>query len=209
MYALDLPGHGQAGGRPDSTISGYAESVLDWMRSEGIEPAVLVGHSMGAAIALVAALRVPRAVAGLVLLGASARLRVAPEILADSASPADFPRAVDTVTDWGFSPSAPEALVKLARQRTLEAGHEAFHLDFQACDDFDVRQRLPEIKVPAIVIQGEDDRLTPLFLARELVEGLPDGALVSLADAGHMVMLEKPDQVAELLDEFMNDHFPQ
>jgi len=209
VYALDLPGHGQTGGRPDSTISGYAESVLDWMRSAGVEPAVLVGHSMGSAIALVAALRVPRAVAGLALLGASARLRVAPEILSDSASQVDFPRAVDTVTDWGFSPSAQTSLVELARQRTLESGYETFHLDFQACDDFDVRQQLSEIKVPTIIIQGEDDRLTPLFLARELADGLEAAELVSLAGAGHMVMLEKPAEVAELLDRFMSSHFPR
>ncbi|MGA9531177.1 MAG: alpha/beta fold hydrolase, partial [Anaerolineales bacterium] len=207
VYALDLPGHGQSGGRPDSTISGYAESTLDWMRSASVEPAVLVGHSMGSAIALMMALRVPRAVAGLALVGASARLRVAPEILSDSASHDEFPQAVDRVTDAAFSPKTPKALVEQARQRTLEAGHEAFHLDFQACDHFDVRQQLGEIKVPAIVIQGEDDQLTPLFLARELAEGLPDGELVSLPDAGHMVMLEKPGQVAELLLGFLREHF--
>lgn len=207
VYALDLPGHGESGGRPDSTISGYAESTLDWMRSAGVEPAVLVGHSMGVAIALTIALRVPRAVAGLALVGASARLRVAPEILADSASQSRFPRAVDRVTDAGFSPKTPRSLVELARQRMLEAGHEAFHNDFQACDHFDVRPRLPEIRVPAIVIQGEEDQLTPLSLARELADGLPSGELVSIPEAGHMVMLEKPEQVADLLGGFVAKHF--
>jgi pimeloyl-ACP methyl ester carboxylesterase len=207
VYALDLPGHGDSAGRPAATISGYAESTLDWMRSVGIGQAVLVGHSMGSAIALTIALRVPRTVAGLALVGASARLRVAPEILTDSASQARFPRAVDRVTDWAFSPKAPPPLVELARRRMLESGHDAFHSDFQACDHFDVRQQLAEIKVPALVIQGEDDQLTPLFLARELAEGLPAGQLVSLPDAGHMVMLEKPEQVAELLSRFMREHF--
>jgi pimeloyl-ACP methyl ester carboxylesterase len=208
VFALDLPGHGDSAGRPVSTLSGYAEHVLDWIRATALEPVILVGHSMGAAIALIIALRRPQDVAGLVLVGASARLRVAPALLADSATRTGFPKAVDQVVEWSFSASTPRSLIDLARDRMIEAGHTAFHNDFQACENFDVRTRLAEIQVPALVIQGEDDQMTPLSLAEELAAGLPNGGLASLPAVGHMVMLEKPNQVAELLRGFLTAHFP-
>lgn len=200
VYAVDLPAHGQSGGRPQSTISGYAEGVIDWMRAVGVHKAVLAGHSMGGAIALTIALRVPRRLAGLALLGTSAKLGVDPRILNWSASRADFPQAVDRVVGAAFSRGADENLVRLAKARMLEAEHSTFHADFQACAGFNVSSRLSEIALPALVICGQDDRLVPPSRCAELAEALPASTLRSVERAGHMVMLERPEEVAaELL----------
>jgi pimeloyl-ACP methyl ester carboxylesterase len=63
--------------------------------------------------------------------------------------------------------------------------------------------RLPEIKVPALVIGGSADKLTPLKYARYLAEHIPDARLVIIEGAGHMVMLEQPEQVADAVREFV------
>jgi pimeloyl-ACP methyl ester carboxylesterase len=207
VYALDLPGHGQSGGASESTLSGYAEQILDWLRELALPAAVLMGHSMGGAIALTIALRAPRRLAGMVLAGSSARLRVAPAILRDSAQRGSFPQAVDRVIGAAFSSNTSDRLVELARERMLESGHLAFHNDFQACDHFDVRARLEEIDLPALVISGEEDQLTPPKLGRELAEGLPGGTFQSVPAAGHMVMLEQPEVVLQALAAFYLDHF--
>ncbi|MDX1599908.1 MAG: alpha/beta fold hydrolase, partial [Anaerolineales bacterium] len=135
-YALDLPAHGASGGRPESTISGYTERVMDWMRALELERAVVVGHSMGGAIALTMALRIPRVVAGAVLVGTSAQFEVGPKILHLSAKRATFPEAVERVVSAAFSRSAQGGLVEQARQRMLETEPDVFHADFRACAGF-------------------------------------------------------------------------
>ena len=82
VYALDLPGHGKSGGAGRAEIGAYAEVVRGFAEALGLVPFVLAGHSMGGAIALEFALRYPARLAGLILVGTGARLRVAPEILA-------------------------------------------------------------------------------------------------------------------------------
>ncbi len=72
VYALDLPGHGEAPGSGQSTISGYRRAVVDWMQALDLPPAVVIGHSMGGALALALALDAPPRVAGIVLFRASA-----------------------------------------------------------------------------------------------------------------------------------------
>lgn len=196
VLTLDLPAHGQSGGHPEATVSGYAERVTDWMRALELDEAVLVGHSMGGAIALTIALRLPRKVAGLVLVGTSARLKVDPSLLQLSANRATFPQAVDRVVAAAFSPSTPPQFVEQARARMLETEAEVFHADFTACDRFDLSRRLGEIEVPATVVYGVDDRLTPPPYCRKLAQSLPAGSSVEVAAAGHMVMLERPMEVA-------------
>ncbi len=201
--ALDLPAHGESAGPRQSTISGYAEKVIDWMRAVGVENAVLAGHSMGAAIALTVALRVPRRLSGLALLGGGARLKVDQRILDLSASRADFPQAVERMVDAAFSPRAEAKWVRMAKERMLQAEPEVFHADFLACQSFDVRSRLGEIRSPALVICGRDDRMVPAEDCSKLAEGLAAASLRRVDGAGHMVMLERPDEVAAHLLRFV------
>ena len=82
VYALDLPGHGRSGGPGRTDIGAYAEVVREFADALKLPAFVLGGHSMGGAIALEFALRYGSRLAGLILVGTGARLRVAPEILA-------------------------------------------------------------------------------------------------------------------------------
>jgi pimeloyl-ACP methyl ester carboxylesterase len=208
VFAVDLPAHGESPGRPAATISEYAERVLDWMRAVEMAEAVICGHSMGGAVALTMALRVPRAAAALVLVGSSARLRVAEKLLQESGDRRTFPQAVDWFIEWAFSRSASEQLVERVKATALEMGQEVFHADFLASDGFDVRARLSEITKPVAVICGADDRLTPPFLSEELAAGLPAAELHLLEEAGHMVMLEQPEMVAQIVRAFVEERFP-
>jgi pimeloyl-ACP methyl ester carboxylesterase len=61
--------------------------------------------------------------------------------------------------------------------------------------EMDLRHALPRVSVPALVVVGEHDRVTPPSAAVELVGGLPDGRLVVIEHGGHMAMLERPAEV--------------
>jgi pimeloyl-ACP methyl ester carboxylesterase len=208
VYALDLPGHGESPGPGRSTIEDYAGVVVNWMGAEGIAQAVLVGHSMGGAVALIIALLHPERVAGLVLVASGGRLRVHPAIREQSVDLEGLRRTIDLVVEWSFGPSADPRLVELAGRRMVESGGQSLHGDFLACDRFDALDRLGEIRTPTLVVCGSEDRLTPPKYARALAESIPQARLEMVNGAGHMVMLEQPAAVARALAEFLREAFP-
>jgi pimeloyl-ACP methyl ester carboxylesterase len=207
VYSLDLPGHGDSPGKGEDTISGYLQHLLGWLDSIGLTRVVWVGHSMGGAISLTAALTAPERTAGLVLVGTGGRLRVNPAILGTVGQPATFPQAVDTIIAWAFSPQAPERLTRLARNRMAQTPPEVLLGDFSACDRFDVMARLGEVAVPTLVICGKDDKLTPAKFSRYLAENITNASLQVIEGAGHMVMLERPEEVAKAVSGFMAARF--
>lgn len=203
VLAIDLPGHGKSIGCGMQTISAYTEAVLRWLEVVGFSQAVFVGHSLGSAIVQELALDHPEHVLGLVLVGAGARLRIHPDILQSSASEATFHTTVKIVMEWAFSPQAPERLVELASRRMAETRPTVLHSDFLACDAFDVMDRVGEISRPTLVVCGADDRLTPPRYAQFLASKIAIARLEIVPDAGHMVMLEQPQTVANLVKCFL------
>ena len=204
VYALDLPGHGRSSRALQDTILAYAESVDEWMAAAGLQKAIVIGHSMGSAIALTLALENPQLIAGLGLLGAGARLKVNPQILDQIGDAETFLATVNKVTKWSFSSLAPEILTALAEKRLAEAGPQVLHADFWACNAFDITADLGQIKQPALIICGQEDKMTPVQESRFLAENIPHARLELVPEAGHMVMLEKPEHVAHLLDGFLS-----
>jgi pimeloyl-ACP methyl ester carboxylesterase len=82
----------------------------------------------------------------------------------------------------------------------LQVAPQTIHDDFSACNAFDVTERLGEIRCPTLVICGTEDRLTPVKYATLLAERIPGAELKLIEGAGHMVMTEKPDLVAEAIE---------
>ncbi len=202
VYTLDLPGHGRSGEQGCDTIEGYAEAVAAFLHVVGIERAVIAGHSMGGAISQTLALDSSGCVVGLVLVATGARLRVAPAILEGIRS--DFERSAELVTRFAWSQGTPPMLTELGRQALLETGSDVLLGDFTACDRFDVMRRLKEIEAPTLVIVGSADQLTSVKYTRFLVEHISGARLVIIEGAGHMVMLERPAEVAKAVQQFLN-----
>lgn len=202
VYSVDLPGHANSEGSGHSRIEDYVNSIDAWMAALDLSKIILGGHSMGGAITLQFALQSPEKLLGLILFGTGGRLRVSPLILDSTADPALFEEAVDLIIEWSFSANAPEQLVELAKRRMLEVDHNVIHHDFIACDNFDVIDRLNEIDIPALVVCGEDDRLTPMKYSEFLLDKLESAHLTRVPDAGHMVMLEQPEEVASVVADF-------
>jgi pimeloyl-ACP methyl ester carboxylesterase len=169
-----------------------------------IGPAVIVGHSMGGAIAMTLALDFGR-VTGAVLVGTGARLRVAPAIL--EGIPSNFERSVELITRFAWSQGAYPTLIELGKQALLDTGPDVLLGDLTGCDRFDVMEKLGEIKVPTLVISSSADQLTPVKYGRFLAEHIPDARLVVIENAGHMVMLEQPNEVAEAVRKFLEESF--
>jgi len=208
VLAADLPGHGESPGEGEPTIEAYADRLWRWLDAMGQERVVLVGHSMGGAIALTMALGARARVAVLVLVGSGAALPVNPRLLELAAEPADSAKVVDLVMRWAYGPSAPARLVELSRMRMAQTPPRVLQADFLACDRFDVRARLGEVAAATLILCGRHDRMTPLSSSETLSQGIPGARLSVIEDAGHMVMLEQPEAVTAVLRRFLDDTFP-
>lgn len=208
VLAVVLPGHGGSPPPAAATVPDAARAVLELADALAVERVVVGGHSMGGAIALTLALAHPDRVAGLVLVSTGARLRVAPAILEGTAAGPVPPDAADAVAAVSFAASAPpDTLAAFARELVATAPG-VLHGDFAACDRFDVMDRVAEIRCPALVLCGDEDRLTPPKYARYLAERLGGARLVVVPGAGHMLPLERPAACADALAAWLDATFP-
>jgi pimeloyl-ACP methyl ester carboxylesterase len=205
VFALDLPGHGKSAGRGQQSIAGYTTAVKDWMDALHMHRAVFIGHSLGSAVVLTLALDYPDQVIGLGILGGAPRLRVAADILENTSSPTTFHNAVEKIVARSFAPQAPPQLVELAGQRMLETRPSVLHGDMLACDLFDETERVNNIQQPALVLCGAEDHMTSARQSQFLATALGNARLVIIPDAGHMVMLEKPVEVADAIRTFLDE----
>jgi len=204
IHALDLPGHGQSEGAGRQSIEAYAEDVNAFMRSLNIRSAVIVGISMGSAIALTLALKYPKKVKALALLGSGAKMRVAQTVLETAGNPNTFESAVEAINLNCFGENAQQNLIQLSKQSMLKMRPPVLLGDFLACNEFNVIDQLEKITVPALIICGAEDKMTPPRFSESLRDGISKSTLHILDGAGHMVMLEKPDEVADLLKKFLD-----
>lgn len=201
VYTLDLPGHGKSSGEGRRTIAEYVAVLMSFLDALDLPDAVIVGHSMGGAVALEMALSHSERVRGLVLVGSGARLRVAPAILQGIL--VNFESAVRLIGDFAYGPDAPADLKHRGQQLMAGTVPQVMHGDFLACDAFDVMDQLDKIHVPTLIITGTSDRLTPVKYAKFLAHNIPGAQLMLLENAGHMVMLERPQEVGEAMARFV------
>jgi pimeloyl-ACP methyl ester carboxylesterase len=180
---------------PDQLLEEYATAVL----TVGPDPLVLVGHSLGGAVAQLAALADPSRVAGLILVATGPRLPVNPALLEGlQNAPAE---ALDRIARWSLARSAPATLLERSRTLVRRTDPALAHRQLAACARFDIRgRRTPSL--PVAVIAGADDRMTPPALVTELLDTWPGARRTEIAGAGHLVMQEQPDAFNAALTAF-------
>ncbi|MBC7811202.1 MAG: alpha/beta hydrolase [Burkholderiales bacterium] len=201
VAACHLPGHGYSPGPPRTTIASYAEDVVALLGALNIEQAYIVGHSMGGAVALTLALNEPERVKGLILISTGAKLRVHADILEHVVD--DTEGVVTLVNGWEWSADADPDLRAAGYERRLAAGAETLYADYTACDTFDVRERLPEINVPTLVLGGTDDRMTPFKYSHYLAQNIPEAQLDIIEGGSHMMALEQPQVIVKSIQRWL------
>lgn len=201
VYFLDLPGHGRSSGRGRDSVAGYADVIAGFVERRALSRVILFGHSLGGGIALELALRHPAWLEAVVLVGAGARLKVLPELLGKLET--DFPAAVALICQSLFGPETPAALVEAERQRYLSVDWRLIHGDFTACNGFDAMERLSQVGVPALIVTGSLDALTPVKYGQFLKDHIPGAQLAVIPGAGHLVAREKPVAFVQAVQAFL------
>lgn len=201
IYAIDLPGHGRSAGNSQTDVDVYAKTVASFLEALDLKKVVLIGHSMGAAIALTLAVRPNPRLAGIALIGGSSRLVVSDAILGGLQG--DFEPTVDNIVRYSWHKDTSAFFKRENRQRMLEAGSDVVYNDFLACSRFDLSDRLSTIGIPVLIIAADQDRMVPLDKSRKMAEALPKATFAELHNCGHFMHVEQPRKVAGVLASFL------
>jgi pimeloyl-ACP methyl ester carboxylesterase len=198
----DLPGHGKSPGSGRMAVSAYAADMVALLDALKLKQAIIAGHSMGGAVAMTMALTAPDRVLGLILIGTGAKLGVHSDIL--NGIMEELRRSAELITDWAWALSSGEQVRRLSLMRLLENDPRVLFGDYSACNVFDIRDQLNRIAVPALVIGGTEDQMTPLKYGVYLQENIPNARLVTVEGGGHMMALEQPHIVAGAVQNWLN-----
>jgi pimeloyl-ACP methyl ester carboxylesterase len=222
VIALDLPGFGASPmPREPITISGYARLLERLCDVLEVDAAAVVGNSMGGFVAAELALASPQRVERLGLISAlgvsNDALRREPALVAG--------RALAMTMAWGatrlellarrprlrrlalrFVAEHPEAMpAPLAYEVMRGSGKPGFLPALEACLEYPIRDRLPEVACPTLILWGESDHIIPVKDADRFERLIPDARKVILPDTGHVAMLERPELVNSLLRGFLDE----
>jgi pimeloyl-ACP methyl ester carboxylesterase len=196
--AVDLPGHPI--GPPLHSAQEYARWVRDQLVAGKLADVVIVGHSFGGGVALSLALDYPELLSGLVLIGTGATFPEAEPLLS---YPGDHTSMIDWFMDRAFARETNPVLAAQSKKQLHRVNPETMRSDFEASRIFDVRGRLSEIDLPTLVIYGVEDQLCPPQHSHNLHEHIRGSRLEIIPQAGHLVMLEKPLELNDVLARFL------
>lgn len=209
VLALDLPGHGRSEGPPLPSIAAMADWVFRVLDEHSLKNIKIVGHSMGALVALECARRQPARVERIALIGVALPMKVT-EAFLDAARRNDF-SAFDMETIWGHAAQVPLAANPnpgmwmygdmLARLRRLAPG--VLYNDLKACNDY--TSDPADVQCPVLLVLGRRDVMTPPRSAQPLLEKLKRCTTRFVDLSGHSLMAEAPDATLDALIEFLRD----
>jgi len=204
IVAIDLPGHGHSGGSGERNVGDYCLWIKKLFDVLNLKSAMLIGHSMGAAIALRFAINYPQAIAGIVLVGGGLKMPVNPfflEFLKTNSQevPAEM---IDLICKFSLAKGNRPKLFAPLRKSISQSKVDILCGDLSACNNLDLTEETGKISVPALIICGAEDKMVPPDFSRQLAAGISKATLEIVEGAGHMVMLERPAEFNLFLDKF-------
>jgi pimeloyl-ACP methyl ester carboxylesterase len=226
VVAMDLPGFGHSPMPHEQITISYYARVLDGLMQElGIDAAAVVGNSMGGFISAELAIAFPQRVERLVLVSPAgiSTYRDRRETLVPVAH--RFEPALTALTAWGADhadaitsrPALRRAVLGdlvrhpgrltaiIAAELVRGAGKPGFVQAMAANFDYDLRDRLPEIACPTLIVWGDHDRIVTVRDAAVYAELIPGSRKVIFNDTGHLAMVERPDAFNALLNDFLEE----
>ena len=199
--AIDLPGHGTSAGPGNDHVSDYVQAVMTFVDELKIPHPIPCGLSLGGAITLELLIDHGERFPAGILMNTGARLKVNPLIFETIQK--NFNKFLESVVAMGISPKSDADVFRPVIQETSACLPEVALGDYQACNRFDVMDRLHLIKAPVLVLTAVDDLLTPVKYGLYMAEKIAGARVHTIEDAGHLSPMEKPDEVNNAIRNFL------
>jgi pimeloyl-ACP methyl ester carboxylesterase len=211
VVAWDEPGAGGSSDVPaDFSLADYADCLAALIGALALGPAHVAGLSWGGTVVLELYRRHPELVATLVLVDTYAGWKgslPAEEVrarLSGVHSMLEAPvEAFDPTLPGLFAGGPPAEFVPLLEQIAAAVRPHSLKTQLSVMAEADLRDVLPRIAVPALLIWGEHDMRSPLRVARQFEQAIPDATLVVIPDCGHVSNLEQPERFNDAVREFL------
>jgi pimeloyl-ACP methyl ester carboxylesterase len=207
VLAMDLPGHGDSDPMPEATVQAYADAARGFLEALRLGPVFVVGHSLGGGVALALAGRCPEMVRGLILLSTCAKLSETDGSL--EGLPWYLPGPLRKIVFVSlakkvlFAPGARDRAVRVGMEEIRACRPETILKDVAAAKRMDLEEVARGLRIPALILCGSRDTLTPPALSEGLNHLIPGSRLLVLEGAGHMLPLEAPERVNRQILEFV------
>lgn len=210
MVFLDNRGHGKSDKPLESEHYRFENFVSDLdlvVKEAGLSKFVLIGHSFGTMISMKYCSEHPENVLGLVLIGGGAKIRSLHKLgypVARLIATLSYRRSAEYVTGLAVGRKAKEVRKWILEQvMTHTPLHSAMNT-YRTLTTIDLKEIAKRIEKPTLIIAGKEDALLPVSKSEELKRLIKNSKLVVVEDAGHCVILEKPEEVSKSIEEFVS-----
>ncbi len=205
LFAVNLPGHGVgkkvSDGPALESVEDMAAWIIEFLDAVDVQTCTMVGHSMGSLVALDLASKHADRVEHLILMGATAKMPVHPELL--RAADAREEKSVDLMMDWGHGPSghwggninagtwAKGGAKQMVMPRVADG---ILGTDMAACNAYAGGEAaLAALSVRTTVIAAQRDKMTPAKNGKAISEAAEGGRYILLPEIGHFMLGEAPN----------------
>jgi len=212
--AVDLPGHGRSPAAESCDLAGLAASIVALFERRDLRGAVLLGWSLGGMLALALEPPLRSRLTRLVLVGTTPKFVSAPDW--DHGLPATQVRVMQrdlrrqylrTMEDFFrlmFAPGeVPPGEIRAIARRSTGAGFlpapEVAAAGLELLQQLDLREQLPAVTTPTLVLHGDRDAIIPVGAGRALAERLPRADFELFPGCGHAPFLTRPEAFADVL----------
>lgn len=216
-YALDFWGFGESGKKRETyAVQDFVSLVDQFMDQLGIVGAPLVGHSMGGTVSLSVAIQYPQRVSKVVVVGSPivgsslapllklSGYRAIAFLLFNMMSPFRMWMKYYYSPQICRDPRFPEMMDRDLSRTTLES----FLRSIASLRRTDLRPSLSQVKVPAMGLYGDQDKIVAPTQWQPLRQGIPNAVIERFPTAGHFIMLEEPLQFTRALKAFLDQEPP-
>jgi pimeloyl-ACP methyl ester carboxylesterase len=201
--SFDYPGHGRSSGTESlKSITAYSDFTYALWKKLDVRPVVVVGHSMGGAIAMDLALRHADMVDSLVLMCTAAKFTI-PDERIHTWKQVMQGRLGQPFSKESCSPKTPMPIVQEGWMEQIKTDPRVRYFDLVACQQVDLTTHLGAIRKPTLILAGQDDQTTPVTQNEYVRDHIPGAKLVVIPDAGHWLPIEKPQEACDAIGAFL------
>lgn len=201
IAAVDLPGHGRSSGKGEQSVDDYVEWIRKFIEKSEYKKPVVIGHSLGAAISLVSAIKYGGLLSGIVPVGGGVTMPVNDAIL--NGIRVNTEDTMAFIAKFSVAKDNRDKFLSILKDDLLKTDPAVTYGDFLSCSKLDITDLVSEIKVPALVVCGSEDKMTPPALSRYICEHISGARLALIDGAGHYVMWEKPRELNAVIAGFV------